>query len=112
MYKKITCTLLILFLSSCSLIHKPVITQGNVITDSEVKQLHHGMSEAQVKNIMGNPVLINIFSPGRLDYVYTYQFGQKPREEKKVLCRFEHGRLAYVEVSGTTLTTRNESVSH
>lgn len=78
-------------LSGC--IQKIAIEQGNIICDADVNRLRVGMSEDQVKEIMGNPVLINLFSPGRLDYVYTYQLGQGRRTEKRMLVIFVGGRL-------------------
>lgn len=82
-------------LSGCSLfrIHKQAIEQGNLFNQTTLSQLHTGMSEAQVKNIMGNPVATNIFSDYRLEYVYTYQPGYGEMTEKRVLCLFENGRL-------------------
>lgn len=91
--------LIILTLSSCSLfqLRRPEIEQGNIITPQKVEQLHRGMSEGQVRSIMGEPVLKNIFSLGRVDYVYTYQKGNNPRTEKRVLCIFQGGRLVDIQ---------------
>src|SRR5436190_13827565 len=75
MYKSIMLSAaMALILSSCSFfqIHQQVIEQGNIIDPSIAQQLHPGMTEAQVTALMGNPLLVNIFTPGRTDYVYTY----------------------------------------
>src|SRR5204863_6571783 len=75
--KKLLILLMVFTLSSCSLfrVHKMDIEQGNVMTPDMVAQLHPGMSESQVKSIMGTPMLTNTFSGGRIDYVYSFKPG-------------------------------------
>lgn len=82
-------------LPACSIIrpHKLTIEQGNVISQQEVKRLQINMTPAQVKDIMGQPVLVNIFSPNRIDYVYTLKAGHENMTEKRVTCIFQGGRL-------------------
>lgn len=86
-------------LSSCALFrpHKPDVDQGNVITTSEVDRLHKGMSEAAVKEIMGDPIMVNIFADNRLNYVYTMQRGYSNISIKRVVCVFEYGRLVDIQ---------------
>lgn len=90
MKKLISLVLIGFVLSGCSLfrLHKMEIEQGNIITQEKVNQLRPGMNEAEVKDIMGNPVLVNIFSPDRLDYVYTLQKDYNKRYERRVICLF------------------------
>lgn len=73
------------------------IEQGNVISQDEIAQLHSGMSEAQVKAVMGSPILVNIFTPNRLEYVYSYRPAYDERIEKRVSLTFSQGRLAHIE---------------
>lgn len=98
MKKMISLTLIGCFLSGCSFLqtHRIDIEQGNVFTQADINKLHPGMSQDQVKEIMGSPMLINIFSPNRIDYVYTFQSGHKEMQEKRVTCLFENGRLRQV----------------
>lgn len=98
MYKSLIFTLMVLFLSSCSYfqIRRPIIEQGNIIKAEDVSKLHKGMSSAQVTDIMGVPVLTNILTPNRLEYVYTYQNGNNPLTIKHVNCIFSGGRLVEV----------------
>lgn len=102
MYKGFICLCMMLVLSSCSYfsIRKPIIEQGNIITPEAVSQLHTGMSPDQVTAIMGTPVISNIFTPNRLEYIYTYQDGMTPRQEKRVTCLFNKGRLVSIEKVG------------
>ena len=94
--KKIILFVFISFiLSGCSLfrVHKTDVDQGNIFTETEVSRLHKGMTEAQIKAIMGNPILVNIFTPNRIDYIYTFQKGYGQMQEKKVTLILRGGRL-------------------
>jgi outer membrane protein assembly factor BamE len=92
---------LLLPLSGCSYlhIHKMDIEQGNVITPEMVNQVHRGMSEAEVRNIMGNPVLANVFDKNRLDYVYTFKPGYGTGTEKYITFVFINGRLTSTDAN-------------
>ena len=82
-------------LSGCALFrpHKNDVAQGNLITATEVERLHNGMSEEQVKEVMGDPVTVSIFSNNRLNYIYTMQHGYENMTIKRLICVFENGRL-------------------
>lgn len=103
MKKLISLVMIGLTLSGCSFftLHKMDVKQGNVLEANDVQQLRNGMSQAQVKEILGTPMLTNIFSPNRIDYVYTTQKGGQAMQEKKVVCIFNNGRL--VEVIRTNI---------
>lgn len=84
-----------LWLSSCAFIpvHKMDIEQGNVINQSMVNQLHTGMSEDQVKEVLGTPMLLNTFNDNRVTYVYTFKPGNQPAAENSITLNFRNGRL-------------------
>lgn len=98
MFKRCTILLACLILSGCSFfhVHKQDIVQGNVITPSMVNRLDKGMSEAEVRDVMGTPLVTNVFAPGRIEYVYTIQPGGQSMQETKVTCLFVHGRLVEI----------------
>ncbi len=87
-----------LLIAGCSLfqIRRTDIQQGNIYTQEMVSQLHTGMTFAEVKHIMGSPVLLNTFSDNRVDYVYTFKTGGKIVREKYVTLTFYKGRLEHV----------------
>ncbi|OGT47185.1 MAG: hypothetical protein A3E83_01970 [Gammaproteobacteria bacterium RIFCSPHIGHO2_12_FULL_41_20] len=87
--------LLSMLLTSCALVrvHKMNIEQGNIINPTMTKQLHKGMSTSQVKALMGNPVLINTFSPNQIDYIYTMQRGYEQRQEQRLILTFRNDGL-------------------
>ncbi len=95
----IAIALFALLLSGCSFfrVHKLDVVQGNHFTLADVDALHVGMSEENVKAIMGSPTLMNIFTPNRVTYIYTYQPSYGQRTEKRVICLFIQGRLQSIQ---------------
>lgn len=91
----ISLVLIAFLLTGCSAfrVHKIDVDQGNILNEQEVERLRPGMSQEQVKEIMGTPVLVNIFTPNRVEYVYTFQSGYEKMKEKRVLLIFQNGRL-------------------
>jgi len=69
------------------------IEQGNIITPELVNRLHPGMTEEQVKNVMGTPMLLNTFNEHRIDYVYTFKAGHKASTEQFITLIFRNHRL-------------------
>lgn len=95
--RKIFIIVSILFMSGCSWF-KPYtqpIQQGNVFKDAQVNQLKIGMPEFKVKQIMGNPVLVNAFSDNRLDYVYTFK-NRTDTQQKKIILTFKNKQLSNI----------------
>jgi outer membrane protein assembly factor BamE len=86
---------MLLTLSSCSLlhVHKMNIEQGNMITPDMTQQLHTGMSEERVRDIMGQPMVTNTFDNNRLEYVYTYKPGYGDVKEEYITLSFKRGVL-------------------
>lgn len=91
-----------IFLSGCFLrVHKMDIEQGNIIVQSQLDKLHTGMSSEQVRKIMGNPVMTNLFTPNRMSFVYTYQSGYQQMQAKRVECIFYNNRLVEILTSNS-----------
>jgi outer membrane protein assembly factor BamE len=47
------------------------IVQGNVVTKEQVALIKPGMSRTQVRDILGSPMLTDLFHADRWDYVFT-----------------------------------------
>jgi len=88
MKKLISLLLIAFFFSGCKFVHRMDVEQGNIITQDKVNQLHPGMSMSEVKRLMGNPVMQNIFTPERIEYVYTMQKGHAKLKERRIICIF------------------------
>ncbi|GGB99455.1 hypothetical protein GCM10011352_27050 [Marinobacterium zhoushanense] len=74
-------------------VYKIDIPQGNVVTQEMIDQLRPGMTESQVRYIMGTPLITDTFSPDRWDYLYSFKPGGEPRVQERVSLYFEDGKL-------------------
>ncbi|MBV1789004.1 outer membrane protein assembly factor BamE [Marinobacterium sp. D7] len=75
-------------------VYKIDIPQGNVVTQEMIDQLRPGMTESQVRYIMGTPLITDTFSPDRWDYLYSFKPGGEPRVQERVSLYFQDGKLA------------------
>lgn len=80
-------------------IHYIDIPQGNVVTQSMVNRLKPGMTEAQVRFIMGTPMVVDPFRPNRWDYVDRDQKPDGKVTESRISVYFQDRRLT--RISGT-----------
>lgn len=88
--------LLGLLLSSCTLIHRMDVEQGNIITSDMVNRLHRGMTYNQVKELMGTPVLLNTFDDNTVHYVYTFKPGNGRMTEYYLTLTFRKNILVEI----------------
>lgn len=96
--KKLILVLILTTLTSCAYIrpHRIPIEQGNIITETDSSRLKIGMSTEEVKAIMGTPVLKNVFTPNRIDYVYYLYNGYEYVKQQKLICLFQNDRLVEI----------------
>ena len=77
------------------------IVQGNVVTQEVMAQIQPGLGRAQVREILGTPLLTDLFHEDRWDYVFTIaRQGIAPQQRRvtvffkdNVVERFEAGTL-------------------
>ena len=74
--------------------YKIEIQQGNFISQEMVSQLKEGMSKDQVRQIMGTPLLVDVFHAERWDYVYSRETTDGRREKRGFSIFFEDGKVA------------------
>ncbi len=100
---------LVFTLSGCSLfqVHKMDIEEGNVLTQEQINHLHRGMSQADVKNLLGTPMVLNTFRDNRMDYVYSMKTGQGKVSIQEVTLTFQRNKL--VGISSNTYSEFNKN---
>jgi outer membrane protein assembly factor BamE len=76
--------------------YKIDIQQGNYVDETMVDKLKVGMTQTQVKFIMGTPLLTDVFHANRWDYIYTYRKDGKLTEERRVALYFKDGALVTI----------------
>ena len=67
-------------------VHRIEIQQGNIIDQDMVDQLKPGMTKAQVRFVLGTPLIADTFDQERWDYYYSTAIGAYDRN--KVTERF------------------------
>jgi len=77
--------------------YKIDIQQGNVITQEMLSKLKAGMTPAQVKFVLGSPLVVDPFRANRWDYVSTFQSQGKAVERRRVTIIFADEKLASIE---------------
>jgi outer membrane protein assembly factor BamE len=73
--------------------HKIDIPQGNVLSQDMLDRLKPGMTPAQVRFILGTPLIVDPFHNDRWDYVYRLEKEGKLLENRRVTVVFENDRL-------------------
>lgn len=70
-----------------------VVSQGNLIDEDMMEKLEVGMTESQVKYVLGSPLIADTFTPNRWDYYTSVTQGNKKFTEKKITLYFEDKKL-------------------
>ena len=76
--------------------YKLDVQQGNVVTSKMLLQLRPGMTQSQVRFIMGTPLIQDSFHGKRWDYVYLMRENGKITEQRRVILDFENDVLKTV----------------
>ena len=104
-------SVLLLALNGCAGfgIHRIDIQQGNLVTQEQLGKVKTGMSRLDVRNILGTPLLQDVFHGNRWDYYFTNEqstrYGPFGREFQKyaVTITFENEKVA--KIDGTASPT-------
>lgn len=77
--------------------YKIDIQQGNVVTREQAQALQPGMARAQVRDILGSPLLTSVFHADRWDYVFTFLRQGQPLQERKLTVFFKGELVKRIE---------------
>lgn len=85
-------------------VYKADLDQGNLVTREMVDKLRPGMTPAQVRYVLGTPLVTDTLNPNRWDYLYTYvpgtyarKAGLKEVRNRRLTVYFENGVLSRIE---------------
>ena len=73
------------------------IVQGNVVTREQVALVKPGMPRAQVRDILGSPMLTDLFHADRWDYVFTIRRPGTEPQRRAVVAHFKGDLLDRLE---------------
>jgi outer membrane protein assembly factor BamE len=83
-----------LALSSCFLRpYRIDVQQGNYTDQEMIAKLKPGMTRAQVRFILGTPLIADPFNPDRWDYLYIDRAAGRLKDVRRLTVYFEEDRL-------------------
>lgn len=87
MNKKITAVLIAcsLSLGACIKPYQPDVQQGNIINNSDLREIRYGMSKAEVLFILGTPMVIDPFNEQRWDYFYSKRNPRRNETDQRLI---------------------------
>ena len=92
----------VMTLSGCSIgnigVYKPEVLQGNFISKEQAAAVQVGMNRMQVRQIMGTPLVTDLFRSDRWDYIFTVK-NRRGLEQQKyaVTVRFAGDLVSRIE---------------
>lgn len=89
--------------------YKVEVVQGNFLSKEQVAALQPGMSREQVRQILGTPLVTDIFHSDRWDYVFTMKRKGVAPQERRLTVFFKNDAMDRVE--GDTMPSEAEFVA-
>lgn len=77
--------------------HRIDVQQGNALNQENVSRLKPGLNRAQVRFLLGTPLVVDPFRTDRWDYVYLHYKAGKLTEQRRITLFFEGDTLARIE---------------
>jgi outer membrane protein assembly factor BamE len=77
--------------------YKVEVVQGNVVTSDQVARVVLGMNRVQVRDILGSPLLTDMFHADRWDYVFMLTRAGAPLQKRTVVVIFESDKLVRID---------------
>ncbi|WP_280153174.1 outer membrane protein assembly factor BamE [Piscinibacter sp. XHJ-5] len=76
------------------------IVQGNVVTKEQAQAIKPGMTRAQVRDILGSPLLTDPFHADRWDYVFTIRRQGAEPQRRSIVVLFDGEVLKSIDPGG------------
>jgi outer membrane protein assembly factor BamE len=86
-----------LALAGCNLIYKIDVQQGNYVTEDVVARVKTGMTKAEVRQILGTPLVADIFHGNRWDYYFSSVRNHKAENRTLLSVFFENDKVVAVK---------------
>lgn len=74
-------------------VYKVDVNQGNYLTKDQVERLRVGQTRAQVRTILGSPLVTSAFHANRWDYVYELKLQGATTDHRKFAVFFAEDKL-------------------
>ena len=84
---------ILLSITVAACVHRIDIQQGNYVTQDLVDRLKTGMTKAEVKGLLGTPLLADPFHSNRWDYYFSNVAARRSAETARLSVFFENERV-------------------
>jgi outer membrane protein assembly factor BamE len=98
-------------LSGCGLVYRIDVQQGNYVTQDLVARLKPGMTKPEVKQLLGTPLLSDVFHANQWDYYFSNVKGGKAEDRSRLSVYFENDKVARFTGAGRPGTTTSAEAS-
>lgn len=85
------------------------VVQGNFVSKEQVEQLKPGMTRQQVRELLGTPLVTDIFHAQRWDYVFTLRRQGVPDQGRRLTLFFQGDALERFD--GDTMPSETEFIA-
>jgi len=83
----------ILLLSACIRPYQPDVQQGNIINNSDLREIRYGMNKQEVLFILGTPLVIDPFNESRWDYYFSNNVKNKNETSTRLITAMFDGDI-------------------
>lgn len=73
------------------------IVQGNVVTREQLERVRIGMSRRQVRDLLGTPLVADVFHADRWDYLFTIRRQGAEPQRRSIVAYFEGDALTKID---------------
>ena len=80
--------------------YKVEVVQGNVVTKEQAALVKTGMSRTQVREVLGSPLLTDVFHADRWDYVFTIRRQGAEPQQRRIVALFDGDKLKSIDTGG------------
>jgi outer membrane protein assembly factor BamE len=103
--RRIALFIVVAFLGGCTSLqgftlrpYRMNVQQGNYLEAESVDQIEIGMTQSQVRFLIGTPMIADPFNAERWDYVFFFKVGRTRNEVKsRLTVWFEDGRVVRID---------------
>jgi outer membrane protein assembly factor BamE len=86
--------------------YKVEVVQGNVITSEQAEAVKPGMNRAQVRDVLGSPLVADVFHVDRWDYVFTIRRQGAEPQARRIVVLFAGDAFKSIETGGALPSER------
>jgi len=97
--RRLSALVLSLALAGCggTIIHRVDIQQGNAVAPESFARLKTGMTKNEVRQLLGTPLLTDVFHANRWDYYFRNEKRGVLVEQNRFSVHFENDKVVRVE---------------